>query len=83
MRIRTLFAALLVGAGVAVAPGVPAQADVSICDQYGSTTIQGRYVVQNNRWGTSATQCINVTSTGFRIRAYVAEAGAQFQQRVG
>jgi len=67
MRIRTLFAALLVGAGVAVAPGVPAQADVSICDQYGSTTIQGRYVVQNNRWGTSATQCINVTSTGFRI----------------
>ena len=45
----------------------PAQADVTICEQYGSTTIQGRYVVQNNRWGTSATQCINVTSAGFQI----------------
>jgi glycosyl hydrolase family 12 len=67
MRIRALSTALLVAAGVAVAPVAPAQADVTICDQYGSTTIQGRYVVQNNRWGTSATQCINVTSTGFRI----------------
>ncbi|MEU7560184.1 GH12 family glycosyl hydrolase domain-containing protein [Streptomyces eurythermus] len=44
-----------------------AQADTAICDQYGSTTIQGRYVVQNNRWGTSETQCINVTDSGFRI----------------
>jgi cellulase/cellobiase CelA1 len=45
----------------------PAHADTQICDQFGSTTIQGRYVVQNNRWGTSAQQCINVTSTGFSI----------------
>ncbi|MEO3816405.1 cellulose binding domain-containing protein [Plantactinospora sp. B24E8] len=45
----------------------PAQADVQICDQYGSTTIQGRYVVQNNRWGTTAQQCINVTDNGFSI----------------
>ncbi len=45
----------------------PAQADTQICDQFGSTTIQGRYVVQNNRWGTSAQQCINVTGTGFSI----------------
>jgi len=45
----------------------PAQADTQICDQFGSTTIQGRYVVQNNRWGTSAQQCINVTATGFSI----------------
>ncbi|MGW1603140.1 GH12 family glycosyl hydrolase domain-containing protein [Streptomyces eurythermus] len=44
-----------------------ARADTAICDQYGSTTIQGRYVVQNNRWGTSDTQCINVTDSGFRI----------------
>jgi len=40
---------------------------VQICEQYGSTTIQGRYVVQNNRWGTTAQQCINVTDTGFQI----------------
>ncbi|WP_318200918.1 GH12 family glycosyl hydrolase domain-containing protein [Streptomyces sp. SCL15-4] len=44
-----------------------AQADTAICEQYGSTTIQGRYVVQNNRWGTSEAQCINVTDSGFRI----------------
>jgi glycosyl hydrolase family 12/cellulose binding protein with CBM2 domain len=45
----------------------PAQADTQICDQYGSTTIGGRYVVMNNRWGTSAQQCINVTGSGFSI----------------
>ncbi|GAA2944118.1 cellulose binding domain-containing protein [Streptomyces enissocaesilis] len=45
----------------------PAQADTLICDQYGSTTIQGRYVVQNNRWGTTATQCVNATATGFEL----------------
>ncbi|MFE5207779.1 cellulose binding domain-containing protein [Streptomyces sp. NPDC056600] len=44
-----------------------AQADTLICDQYGSTTIQGKYVVQNNRWGTSEQQCINVTSSGFQL----------------
>src|SRR4051812_11054429 len=61
-------AALLVAGGVTtfVLAG-PAQADTQICDQYGSTTIGGRYVVMNNRWGTSAQQCINVTDTGFAI----------------
>ncbi|WP_327313135.1 GH12 family glycosyl hydrolase domain-containing protein [Streptomyces sp. NBC_01235] len=44
-----------------------AQADTTICQPFGSTTIQGRYVVQNNRWGTNATQCIAVTDSGFRI----------------
>ena len=65
--IRALGAAGLLAASMLVASAGPAQADVTICDQYGSTTIQGRYVVQNNRWGTSAQQCINVTSNGFRI----------------
>ena len=37
--------------------------------RFGSTTIQGRAVVQNNRWGSSAQQCINVTATGFSITA--------------
>ncbi|MFH8447775.1 cellulose binding domain-containing protein [Streptomyces fungicidicus] len=45
----------------------PAQADTTICETYGSTTIQGRYVVQNNRWGSSATQCVTATDTGFRL----------------
>jgi hypothetical protein len=64
--LRTLLAACLTVGAIAVPTGT-ANADTTICDQYGSTTIQGRYVVQNNRWGTSATQCINVTSSGFQI----------------
>ena len=65
-----LLAVTLAVAGVAapvlgVAPA--AHADTVICDQYGSTTV-GKYVVMNNRWGSSATQCINVTSSGFRIQ---------------
>ncbi|MEU7474667.1 glycoside hydrolase [Lentzea sp. NPDC042327] len=65
--VRSFAAAALLVASTVVATAGPAQADVTICDQYGSTTIQGRYVVQNNRWGTSAQQCINVTSSGFQI----------------
>ncbi|MDO3700885.1 cellulose binding domain-containing protein [Micromonospora sp. C28SCA-DRY-2] len=67
--LRALAAAGLLAAGsiVAVALGGTASADTQICEQYGSTTIQGRYVVQNNRWGTTAQQCINVTDTGFEI----------------
>jgi len=70
-RVRAALAAvgLLVAAGVAVVvTESAAQADTQICEKYGSTTIQGgRYVVQNNVWGTDQTQCINVTSTGFSI----------------
>ena len=63
-----LAAGVLAGAAVtAFAVAGPAAADTQICEQYGSTTIGGRYVVMNNRWGTSAQQCINVTSTGFAI----------------
>jgi hypothetical protein len=58
----------LAGSAVtAFAVAGPAAADTQICDQYGSTTIGGRYVVMNNRWGTSAQQCINVTGSGFSI----------------
>ncbi len=64
--LRTLLTACL-AVGAITVPAAPANADVTICQQYGSTTIQGRYVVQNNRWGSSATQCINVTSSGFQI----------------
>jgi hypothetical protein len=67
--IRGLLAAgLLAGAAVTglVVAG-PASADTQICDQYGTTTIGGKYVVMNNRWGTSAQQCINVTDTGFSV----------------
>ncbi|NEE21129.1 glycosyl hydrolase family 5 [Streptomyces sp. SID7499] len=53
-------AALLTGASTS-------HAATTICEQFGSTTIQGRYVVQNNRWGTSQPQCIAVTDSGFRV----------------
>jgi hypothetical protein len=67
--IRGIAAAFLLAAGsiTTIVVAGPAQADTRICEQYGSTTIQGRYVVQNNRWGTTAEQCINVTDTGFSI----------------
>ncbi|GIJ19872.1 GH12 family glycosyl hydrolase domain-containing protein [Micromonospora lutea] len=67
--LRATMAIGLVAAGsiVAVALGGTASADTQICEQYGSTVIQNRYVVQNNKWGTTAQQCINVTSSGFEI----------------
>lgn len=52
--------------GVLAAIRPAAAATGQICDQYGTTT-QGNYVIMNNRWGTTATQCINVTNNGFQI----------------
>ncbi|MFF5725124.1 cellulose binding domain-containing protein [[Kitasatospora] papulosa] len=60
-----LLALATVAAVLTAAPA--AHADTLICEQYGSTTIQGRYVVQNNRWGTSAPQCVTATDSGFRV----------------
>jgi cellulase/cellobiase CelA1 len=66
-RLATAAAVLLMlsAAAIAIVPMASA-ATGTICDQYGTTT-QGNYVVMNNRWGTSATQCINVTTSGFQI----------------
>jgi hypothetical protein len=60
------FAAALLMGSFFFGQGVVSAATGQICDQYGSTT-QGNYIVMNNRWGTSATQCINVTTSGFQI----------------
>lgn len=59
-------AALAAALALPVLP-TAAQADTRICEQYGSTTIQGKYTVMNNRWGSTAEQCINVTGSGFQI----------------
>lgn len=64
--LATLLTALAVLAAL-VTGTVPAQADTTVCEQFGSTVIQGRYVVQNNRWGTSAAQCVTATDSGFRL----------------
>src|SRR3954469_14270548 len=64
--------ALTLAATVVAGPALPAHADTQICSQYGTTRIQGgKYVVQNNVWGDSTTQCINVTNSGFRITSAV------------
>lgn len=61
-------ATLVTAAAIAAAVTPPkVSADTVLCGQYDSTTIGGKYVVMNNRWGTSAAQCIDVTSTGFSI----------------
>jgi cellulose 1,4-beta-cellobiosidase len=54
---------------VAVTGGGAAQANTQLCDKFGSTTIQDRYIVMNNRWGADTAQCINVTNHGFAITA--------------
>jgi hypothetical protein len=71
-RLVTFVAAALLGTGAAVA-GVSsvagaAAAGTVICDQFGSTASpDGRYIVQNNRWGTSTPQCVTVTAGGFTL----------------
>src|SRR4051794_37896168 len=69
LRSTAVAAALLVtGLGVSTLPARAAVADTRICDKYGSTSISGgRYVVQNNEWGDSIQQCINVTGSGFSV----------------
>jgi len=68
-RLIAILALLAATVAIAVSPAAsPALADVTVCEKFGSTTIQsGRYVVQNNVWGDDTLQCINVTSTGFSI----------------
>ncbi len=63
LAVAALLAITATAAGLL--PAAPAQA-VVICEQFG-TTVAGNYVIQNNRWGTSATQCINTTSNGFSV----------------
>jgi chitodextrinase len=70
-RLRTTALAVLLmlsAAVTAVVAASPAHADTVVCDKFGSTSIQGgKYIVQNNEWGSDLLQCITVTSTGFTI----------------
>jgi len=65
---RGWLAALVVAAVALMVPlaAQPASAAPVICDQFGST-VSGNVIVQNNRWGSSAQQCIDVQGAGFRI----------------
>jgi hypothetical protein len=65
-RVAAAVLAVAAGVGVAVAAAEPATA-VDICEQYGTATVQDRYIVQNNRWGADTAQCISTTPSGFRV----------------
>ena len=50
----------------AAAPVVPAAGQ--ICDPFGSKTVgAGKYLVQNDRWGATTTQCVTPFDTGFNV----------------
>jgi hypothetical protein len=54
--------------GEAATAAAPAPAYAQICDQYGSAPVAaGKYLVQNDRWGASTTQCITPFDTGFSV----------------
>ncbi|MFJ4602543.1 glycoside hydrolase [Streptomyces griseoluteus] len=67
---RLFAAALLLAAGPVTALTAAtgsAHADAQVCEQFGSVTTPGGYVVQNNAWGTSAPQCVTQVGDGFRL----------------
>ena len=60
-------AALLAGATTLTTTSA-ASADTQICDKYGSVRVSGgRYIVQNNEWGDTTTQCLSVRDNGFPV----------------
>jgi hypothetical protein len=63
---RRLLTLSLVALSLVPAGGAAHAATGPICARFGST-VQGNYYVQNNVWGSTATQCINVTGSGFQI----------------
>lgn len=73
MKARLIAAASAVAAAAVVTGGIvlssPASAvNTTLCGQYESTKVQGgEYIVQNNRWGTGAAQCIDADEDGFTI----------------
>ncbi|WP_084682049.1 GH12 family glycosyl hydrolase domain-containing protein [Actinomycetospora chiangmaiensis] len=71
-RTRFLVAAILTlvvaGGSVFVGNAVGSAATYAqICDQFGSQGVGGKYVVQNDRWGTPNKQCVTPFDTGFSL----------------
>ncbi len=68
-----VFAAVVAGgaatAQVEVASSARAAALApTICEEFGTAKVaDGRYIVQNNRWGATTTQCIDVRGNGFAV----------------
>ncbi|WP_051877373.1 GH12 family glycosyl hydrolase domain-containing protein [Streptomyces natalensis] len=67
MLTALLAAALLCLSWLVVTPSASA-GTTTICDKSGSTTVPGgKYIVQNNEWGDSIPQCIDVSDNGFNV----------------
>jgi hypothetical protein len=67
-RISLVAATVLLATGgttVSIITASPASA-ATICEQFGSERA-GNFIIQNNRWGSSATQCISTSGNGFSI----------------
>jgi cellulose 1,4-beta-cellobiosidase len=72
-RIRVLLctvAVALAAGGTAVVAAYPAAAATTICTGNAAQSVPvagGRFVVMNNNWGDSTTQCISATDDGFSV----------------
>jgi len=67
LLIRAMAAAMLLLAA-SITVGAPSAYAATTCEKFGLLSIQsGRYFVQNNVWGADTTQCIETTTSGFRV----------------
>jgi hypothetical protein len=70
-KLRSATTAVVMLAATVILPMATAgtaHADTTICDQYGSMAVSnGAYIVQNNEWGDTIQQCINVANDGFTV----------------
>ncbi|MGW4794982.1 GH12 family glycosyl hydrolase domain-containing protein, partial [Nonomuraea sp. NPDC004297] len=65
-HIHRVLGHLIIGAALVMGLfAAPAQAAPVLCEKYGSASIQSnRYIVQNNVWGASTAQCVDVNQSG-------------------
>lgn len=65
-RIWAAIAAVAIGG--ALAPATIAHAATTICSQFGEAQVDGGlYIVNNNEWNDSITQCVSVGNDGFTV----------------
>lgn len=62
LAVTVTLGTVLVGNAVGSAATYP-----QVCDKFGSRGVGGKYVAQNNKWGTDAQQCITPFDTGFSL----------------
>jgi hypothetical protein len=70
MKTRRVIAVAVTGtvAAVLCVVALPARAATAVCDQFGSSPVQGgRFVVQNNNWGDTNQQCVTPSDAGFSV----------------